>query len=195
MLVFDAEWNSSKDEVRVDCSTRSRIDIDVSCTEVVELRGEKVDGSNVLLHSGRQYRVCAAVRGYTAILLRGDGRTEFGFRARVTERQDGEPLDHQKPASPPMPGADNMLLQIKRVFADAGKLRRRFTMEPEDMISGRRYALPDDAEPLFEEELVERAEEAARAPVVDLPGDPGSDPAEAPKAPPAPAEPPKEPAK
>lgn len=152
MQDFNAEnWASSKEPVSFDPEP-GKTEVRVSCSKPVEIRGIKPDGSSVLLHSGTSFRLVATFRSFSSVVLRGSGKTEFGYSILHDARQDGEPIDHRDPPAPPMPGADNLLLQVKRIIQNEMRANRPPVLEPEDLPFANRYMVDDDDE-RFEEEL------------------------------------------
>lgn len=151
MQDFDHDWNSSKQPVTFE-PEKGRTEITVSCAKPVELRGVREDGSSVLLHSGTSFRLVATFRSYPSVVLRSQANTEFGYRVRHDPRQDGEPLNHDNPPAPPLPGNDNMLLQVKRIIQDEMRRNRPPVLDPEDLPFSNRYMVDEDDE-RFEEEL------------------------------------------
>lgn len=191
MQVFDNEWASTKDPVTWECLPNSQSEVRVSCTSNVELRGIRDDGTSVLLHAGSVFRITAYFRGYRELLLRGSG-DEFGYRVRQIPRQDGEPLNKDNPPAPPVPGNDNLLLQVRRIMRAEFDRNRAPYLDPEDFPQAGRYEIEDD-DYLFEEEigqqrLAEREREAQPAsqpdpgPSSDLPTQEPSQPPAAPEA-------------
>lgn len=188
MRDFNAEeWNAAKGTRKIELSAVHFIEITVSCSKAVQLLGVRGD-KKVPFQSGNSFRFRGKVQGFDYLELKGTGQTEFGWRLRELPRQDGEPLNHDNPPAPPMPGNENMLLAMRRIFQQELRRNRSPVMEPEDLPD--RYSIDDD-DWEFEEELAERLQaerqareaEASNRPEPPAPGTPATPsqrPAEAP---------------
>ena len=184
MLVFDAtEWQAGKGREKIALSEIHQIEISVSCTQDVQLFGVSED-KTVPLKIGREFRIRCKTKGFLHLELKGKPQVEFGYRIRTIERQDGEPLNSDNPPDPPMPGQDNLLLQMRRIMNENMRRDRPPVLEPEGLGPfGTRYEVDED-DYRFEEDIAFEAQQAREQSEV-------SDPPEPP--PPAAAEPPPEP--
>lgn len=183
MQVFDDGWASSVGPVQFEPQQGGQTTVHVSCTDPVELRGVREDGSTVLLHAGTSFRLVASFRSYVGCLLRSRNEVEFGYKVAFDPRQQGEPLNDDNPPSPPMPGANNILAQVRRMMRQEFDRQRMPLLDPENLPFADRYSIDDDDED-FEEEIAasqanERREEQRR-------GGSQTTPPEAPEARPAP---------
>lgn len=164
MLVFEAEdYHVGKGTVLRDIDLIvSEIEVSVSCTSDVHLTA--VSGKKrVLLQTGQAYRFRGRLLGFQRLELKGAPGVEFAYRIRPIDRQVGEPLDDRNPPSVPMPQADNLLLQMRKLFQEDLKARRPPVMEPEDLAFASRYEVDDD-DLAFEEEIIaNQRDERAKA--------------------------------
>lgn len=157
MQEFNHDWQSAK-SIEWEIKPKYRCDIRVSCTHDVRLEGQKIGLPGwILLHSASTFRIKPLFEGFEKLRLIGD--QEFGFWVRDMPVQDGEPLNDENPPSPPMPGDDNLLLQMKRMMRAEMMRNRSPVLEPENLPMSEQYAIDDD-DYRFEEEIMEAAEKA-----------------------------------
>lgn len=174
MLEFDGDWRSSVSLVERPVPASQEVEVRVSCAKVVSLYGRFEGGKWVMLHSeAGSWRVRAKFN-FDHLRLQGDGKHEFGYRFRDMDRTGAEPVDDSRPADPPLPGKDNILLQVRRIMRQEFERNRAPYLEPEELPYGDRYVIDEDDERFEEEIAAEQRRETKPRP--KSPGLGGSEP-------------------
>lgn len=193
MLVYDAEnWNAAKGKKKIEIEPCHHIEVRVSSTKDVQVLGVR-SSEEIPLKIGREFKLKAKARGFDAIILKGTGQTQYGFMIVHHARRDQDATSPDNPPAPPMPGANNLIAQMRQVAQQEMARNRMPVMDPEDLPFSNRY-LVDDDDYDFEEELVEKARLASQQQDEAEPGgetlEPETEPQPlaAPEAPPQPGE-------
>lgn len=160
MQVFNENWKAAKGETRISLDARHHIQIQVSCTQDVQLLGLR-GKEEIPLKIGREFRIRAQTKGFDALVLKG--ATEYGYSVLDIPRQDGEPLNDDNPPAPPMPGANNLIAQMQRLMRDEFNRHRPPVLDPEDLPWQERYVIDDDDYD-FEEEIFASKQKSSPSP-------------------------------
>lgn len=170
-----SDWQAVEKTYELEVYPRHFVEAQVSCTQTVTLQGvlvlETDNGETeikVPLMSGNQFRFKETVSGFVRLIFQAE--VPFGLRLIDRPKQDGEPLTHENPPPPPLPGADNLVARIQRIMRDQANASRPPRLDPEDMPLARRYMVADDDED-FEEEMLAKAQKA-RKDALSAPPDP-----------------------
>lgn len=175
------EWQAASKETRLELDTRHSIQVQVSCNQDVQLLGVR-EKAEIPLKVGREFRVKMASEGFEAIILRGTDKITYGYCLKEMPRQDGEPLNNLNPPSPPLPGDDNLLLQIRNIARQEMMRTRMPNLDPEDLPFFDRYEIPEDEDELFEEEIIQSQQKSRKSKLPDESSDDPPDPPAAPEA-------------
>ena len=178
------EWQLGKNKTAIAVENRHQIEIRVSCTQDVQVLG--VRGSEEIpIKIGRDFRFKAKTEGFEKLVLKGKPSTEYGYSVREISRQDAEALNDDNPPAPPMPGANNLIAQMRRIAAEEARANRTPVLEPEDLPFGDKYVIEEDDYDFEEEIFASRQKEeedkrrdAADPPPADPPAAPEAHPPE-----------------
>lgn len=152
---FDAtEWSlgSETTVLPLELEVHHHVQVRVSCSKEVTLLGV-CEEKEIPLQSGQTFRFRGQLRNFQALALRGTGKTVYGYSFKEIPRQDGEALSDEKPASPPLPGNDNLLLSMRRLMQQEHRRNMPPVCDPETDLPDR-YTIEDD-DFRFEEEIAQ----------------------------------------
>lgn len=161
MLEFKAsEWTREKEFEWAPCTNRVQYHIEVNGETNVELAGKvSQDGEWVTLRSGAHMNFKPKFEGFSFLRLKSP--KAFSMRLRHIARQNGEPINHENPPAPPMPGANNLVAQFQRMLKDHAKARRGNMLEPDGLPS--LYEMDED-DGLWEEDMHEMQDNSESSP-------------------------------
>ena len=133
MLRYRAnEWHSADGLVEIDISLKEFVDITVSCSAMVEIRGIAENGGALLKCGNGTFRFNGVLFGFEAVTITTVPKREFGFHANLKATQIGEPLDHEKAPVIPVPtSSDKLLADIQSVIRNEMREQKMSVLEPE----------------------------------------------------------------
>lgn len=146
------EWQRAVGKTTIDVEERHYIQIQVSCSQDVQVFGVSKE-AEIPLKIGREFKFKAKTAGLDQVIIKGKPATPYGLCIKHRAIQDGDPIDHENPPSPPIPGEGNMLLKIRSIMQQQARNNRQPVLEPEDLPFATRYEIEDDDD-RFEEEII-----------------------------------------
>lgn len=161
MQAFDENWTAEEGKTEIDLGEKAQVQINVSCTQDVQVLGVRGQ-EKIPLKIGREYRFKVRTGSFEKLIIQGKPKTPYGLRIQYFEMQDGEPINDDNPPAPPMPGADNLLLQMRQIVQAEMKRNSSPVLDPEDLPFASRYEV-DDEDYDFEEEILLASQQSAEA--------------------------------
>lgn len=165
--------STAKGRQRIPLSGKTRVNLKITSQRPVQLFAMR-GGEAHFLETGTDFTFKAQLLFYDALVLKGTGQTAYHYRLGTKDLQQGEPLDHESPPAPPLPGADNLVAQFNRMLRDQSKVPY---LEPEEFHMADRYLIDEEDERFEEEILEEQRAAAASADENDADEGPEDDPA------------------
>lgn len=161
--IVSKEIAPGKGAVKLDVPDYCTVRLQASSLTGLSVYGIMPDGSESLLGILRPGfdRLALRLQHFEHVAIRApEAKAEFAYTMTCRELQKGETIDDLPPPAPTQPS--NVLARIRNeVRRQMGAQREGFLdFVPEDRLPG--YELPDDVEPLFEEEEAAIAAQQAK---------------------------------